>query len=54
MLVKLIFLEKSEEPLTKLETCSLSREIGFRDHARIIEFGSKGREAGLQYLGVDS
>jgi hypothetical protein len=31
-----------------------SRRIGFPDRARIIEFGSKGSEARLQYLVVGS
>jgi hypothetical protein len=31
-----------------------SRKIGILDRARIIEFDSKGREAGLQYLVVNN
>jgi hypothetical protein len=50
MVIKLIYLVRGELPLTKLKPRSLSREIGFPDRARIIEFGSKVKEAGLQYL----
>jgi hypothetical protein len=52
MVIKLIYLVRGELPLTKLKPRSLSREIGFPDRARIIEFGSKVKEAGLQYLVV--
>jgi len=52
MPIKLIYLVRSELTLTNLKPCSLSRGIDFSDRARIIEFGSKGRVAGLQYLVV--
>jgi hypothetical protein len=52
--IKLIYLVRSKLTLTKLKSCSLSREIGFPDRARIIEFGSERRGAGLQYLVPDS
>jgi hypothetical protein len=54
MLIKLIYLDWNELTLTKLEPCSLSREIGFLDRARIIEFGSRVRRAVLQYLVVNN
>jgi hypothetical protein len=52
MVIKLIYLVRGELPLTKLKPYSLSREIGFPDRARIIEFGSKVRGAVPQYLVV--
>jgi len=52
MLIKFIYLLRSELTLTKLESCSLSRRIGFPDRARIIEFGFKVRGAVPQYLVV--
>ncbi len=52
MLIKLIYLVRNELTLIILKSCSLSREIGFPDRARIIEFGSKVMGAGLRYLVV--
>ena len=52
MLIKLIYLVRNQLTLIKVKTFSLSREIGFPDRARIIEFGSEVREAELQYLVV--
>jgi hypothetical protein len=43
MLIEFIYLLTNELTLTKLESCSLSRRIGFADRARIIEFGFKVR-----------
>ena len=52
MLMKLIYLVRSELTLTKLKPCSLSRGISFPDRTGIIEVGSKGSEAGLKDLVV--
>jgi hypothetical protein len=54
MLIKLMYLVRKELTLTELKLYSMSREIGFADGARIIEFGFKVREAGLLYLVSDS
>ncbi len=54
MLVKLIYLVRSELTLTRLKSCSLSRGIGLLDCVRIMEFGSMGRVVGLQHLVVGS
>jgi hypothetical protein len=40
MLAELIYLVRRELDLNKLKSGSPSREIGFPDRARIIEFGS--------------
>jgi hypothetical protein len=50
MLINLIYLVRDELYIAKLKTCSLSREIGFATRARIIELGSKGKGAELQYF----
>jgi hypothetical protein len=50
MITKLINLVRNELILTKLNSYSLSREIGFPDRARIIEFGSKERGRGYNIL----
>jgi hypothetical protein len=50
MPIKLIYLVRKELTLIKLIKSSLSRKIRFPDRAIIMEFGSKGSKAGLQYI----
>ena len=52
MLIKLIYLVRTELALTKQNPCPLSRGISFLDRTGIIEVGSKGSEAGLKHLVV--
>jgi len=54
MPIKLIYLVRNELTLSKPETFSLSRIIGFPNRARILEFSSNGRGAVLQYLVIGS
>jgi hypothetical protein len=54
MLINLIYSIRDEPYIAKSRTCSVSREISHATRARIIELGSKGKGAELQYFVMGS